>query len=118
LAVHPDDPKLLQIQDAIQRDQGARRRQARRSDLEDLRRMEREIDEAADVAAKQALAGRIQGVAAKHWTDGEFLSVANRLLHRLGFGSPGQFNRLAARQRRDRHFSRPAPQRSEGFTRR
>jgi tetratricopeptide (TPR) repeat protein len=85
LAVHPDNAKLLQIQDAIQRDQGARRRQARRSDVEDLRRMERAIDEAADVAAKQALAERIQGVAAKHWTDGEILSVANRLLHRLGF---------------------------------
>ena len=84
LAVHPDDPKLLQIQDEIQRDQDARRRQARRGDLEDLRRMEREIDGAADVAAKQALAERIQAVAAKYWTDGEILSVANGLLHRLG----------------------------------
>jgi len=85
LAVHPDDPKLLQIQDAIQRDQGVRRRQARRGDLENLRRMELEIDDAADVAAKQALAGRIQAVAAKYWTDGEIISIANRLLHRLGF---------------------------------
>lgn len=88
LAVHPDDPKLLQIHDAIQRDQGARRRQARRGDLEDLRRMELEIDEAADVAAKQALAGRIQALVAKYWTDGEILTVANRLLHRLGFVPP------------------------------
>ena len=88
LAVHPDDPKLLQIHDAIHRDQGARRRQARRGDLEDLRRMELEIDEAADVAAKQALVERIQAVAAKYWTDGEILSVANRLLHRLGFVPP------------------------------
>src|SRR5580698_8164019 len=62
LAVHPDDPKLLQIYDAIQRDQGARRRQARRGDLEDLRRMELEIDPAADAAAKQALASRIQAL--------------------------------------------------------
>jgi tetratricopeptide (TPR) repeat protein len=85
LAVHPDDPKLLQIQDAIQRDQGVRRRQARRSDLENLRRMELEIDDAADDAAKHALAGRIQAVAAKYWTDGEIISSANRLLHRLGF---------------------------------
>jgi tetratricopeptide (TPR) repeat protein len=84
LAVHPDDPKLLQIQDAIQRDQAARRRQARRGDLEDLRRMEREIAGANDVAAKQALAERIQAVAAKHWTDGEILSIANALLLRLG----------------------------------
>jgi hypothetical protein len=87
LAVHPHDPKLLQIQDEIQRDQDARRRQARRGDLEDLRRMQREIDGATDVAAKQALAVRIQTVAAKHWTDGEILSIANALLLRLGLVS-------------------------------
>jgi tetratricopeptide (TPR) repeat protein len=84
LAVHPDDPKLLQIHDSIQRDQGARRRQARRGDLEDLRRMELQINAAPNVAAKQALAERIQAVAAKYWTDGETLSVANGLLSGLG----------------------------------
>ena len=84
LAVHPDDPKLLHIQDAILRDQAARRRQSRRRDLEDLRSMEKEVDGAADVAAKQSLAERIQGVAAKYWTDGEILSIANGLLRRLG----------------------------------
>ena len=84
LAVHPNDPNLLQIQDAIQRDQSARRRQGRRRDLEDLRRLELEIEGATDVAAKQALAERIQAVAAKYWTDGEILPVANRLLQRLG----------------------------------
>lgn len=84
LAVHPDDHKLLQIQESIQRDQAARRRQARRGDLEDLRRMEREIDATVDDAAKQALAERIQGLAAKYWTDGEILSIANGLLNRLG----------------------------------
>ncbi len=87
LAVHPHDAKLLQIQDAIQRDQDARRRQARRGDLEDLRRMQKEIDGATDIAAKQGLAARIQGVAAKHWTDGEILSIANALLLRLGLVS-------------------------------
>jgi hypothetical protein len=85
LAVHADEPRLLQIHDAIQRDQAARRRQARRGDVEELRRMELEIDKAEDAAAKQALAGRIQGTAAKYWTDGEILAIANRLLHRLGF---------------------------------
>jgi tetratricopeptide (TPR) repeat protein len=87
LAVHPHDPKLLLIQDEIQRDQDALRRQARRGDLEDLRRMQREINGATDVAAKQALAVRIQTVAAKHWTDGEILSIANALLLRLGLVS-------------------------------
>jgi Flp pilus assembly protein TadD len=84
LAVHPHDPKLLLIQDAIQRDQDAQLRQTRRRDLEDLRRMELDIDGAADLAAKQAVAERIQAAAAKYWTDGEMLSVANGLLHRLG----------------------------------
>lgn len=86
LAVHPDNPKLLQIQESIQRDQGARRRQARRVDLEDLRRVEFEIDLVTDVAAKQALAERIQALAAKYWTDGEILAIANRLLYKLGLG--------------------------------
>jgi tetratricopeptide (TPR) repeat protein len=85
LAVHPDDRKLLQVHEAILRDQAARRRQARRGDVEELRRMELAIDEAVDAAAKQALAERIQAMAAKYWTDGEILAVANRLLHRLGF---------------------------------
>ena len=84
LAVHPDDHKLLQIHDAIQRDQSARRRQARRGDLEALRRMELEVDGTTDVAAKQALAERIQTLAAKYWTDGEILSIANGLVNRLG----------------------------------
>ena len=83
LAVHPDDPKLVQIQNAIQREQGAQRRQSRRRDLEDLRRMELEIV-GADEAEKQALAERIQMVAAKYWTDGEILSIANGMLNRLG----------------------------------
>jgi len=82
--VHPNDPKLIQIQDEIQRDQASRRRQSRRRDLEDLRRLEGEIEGAADAASKQALAERIQAMAAKYWTDGEILSVANGLLNRLG----------------------------------
>ena len=84
LAVHPNDPALLQIHDSIQRDQGTRKRQARRRDMDDLRRMELEIDADAEDAVKQALAGRIQLVAARYWTDGEILAVANGLLHRLG----------------------------------
>ncbi len=85
LAVHPDDRKLLEVHDAILRDQAARRRQARRGDVEELRRMELAIEATADAATKQALAECIQAMAAKYWTDGEILAVANRLLHRLGF---------------------------------
>ncbi|MGA2345951.1 MAG: hypothetical protein ABSF93_08085, partial [Candidatus Sulfotelmatobacter sp.] len=87
LDIYPNDPKLLQTQDAIQRDQNLRRRQARRRDLEDLRRMELEIDAAADDAAKRKLTDRIQAMAATYWTDGEIISVANGLLQRLGLVS-------------------------------
>ena len=118
MAVHPDNPKLLQIHEAIQRDQGARRRQARRGDVEDLRRMEREIGAAADAAAKQALAERIQALAAKYWTDGEILAVANRLLQRLGFVPKESSTGSPQQQGRARYFSCPAPQRTGGFTQR
>lgn len=89
LAVHPNEPKLLQMHESIQRDQSAQKRQSRRRDLDDLKRMEREISGARDDAAKQALATRIQTVAAKHWTDGEILSIANALLLRLGLVAQG-----------------------------
>ena len=87
LDLYPHDAALLQIQDAIQRDQNHRRRQARRRDLEDLRRIAVEIDGAAEEAAKRTLADRIQAVAASHWTDGEIIAVANGLLQRLGMAS-------------------------------
>src|ERR1700689_1672848 len=54
LSVYPREPRLIQIQETVQRDLQAQRRQTRRRDLEDLRRMESEIDAATDVAAKQA----------------------------------------------------------------
>ncbi|PYX52627.1 MAG: hypothetical protein DMG79_00155, partial [Acidobacteria bacterium] len=46
LAVHPREPRLLQIQDAIQSDYSTQRRQARRRDLDDLRRTATEVDAA------------------------------------------------------------------------
>ena len=87
LDIRSHDSRLLLLQDAIQRDQDAQRRHARRGDLEDLRRMEHEIDRATDVASKKALAERIQALAAKYWTDGEVISVANGLLRQLGLVS-------------------------------
>jgi tetratricopeptide (TPR) repeat protein len=83
-AVFPHEPRLLQIQDAIQRDHSTQRRQARRRDLEDLRRTASEVDGVADVAARKALAERIRAVTVKYSTDGEILSIANALLLRLG----------------------------------
>ena len=84
LTVHPRDPRLIQIQETVQRDLQTQRRQFRRRDLEELRRIESEIDAAADATSKQALGERVRVVADKYSTDGEVLSVANGLLHRLG----------------------------------
>lgn len=109
LAVHPDDPKLLQIQHAIQREQSARRRQTRRSDLQDLRQMELEIGRAADPASKQALAERIQALAAKYWTDGEILSLANGLLSRLGLGPEASPNNATPNKAAPVIFHVPLP---------
>jgi serine/threonine protein kinase len=90
LSVYPREPRLLQIQETVQRDLQAQRRQTRRRDLEELRRMESEIDAAADAASKQALGERVRAVGDKYSTDGEVLSVANGLLHRLGMLDVGR----------------------------
>jgi serine/threonine-protein kinase len=84
LSVYPREPRLIQIQEAVQRDFQTQRRQSRRRDLEELRSMENEIEAATDGASKQALAGRVRAIAEKYATDGEVLTVANGLLHRLG----------------------------------
>jgi eukaryotic-like serine/threonine-protein kinase len=84
LTVYPREPRLIQIQEAVQRDLQTQRRHARRRDLEELRRMESEIDVATDAASKQALGERVRVVAEKYSKDGEILSIANGFLHRLG----------------------------------
>ncbi len=84
LSVYPREPRLVQIQETVQRELQSQRRQLRRRDMEELRRMEAEIDAASDPASKETLGKRIQAVAEKYTGDGEVLSIANGLLHRLG----------------------------------
>jgi eukaryotic-like serine/threonine-protein kinase len=84
LSAYPREARLIQIQETVQRDLQVQRRQARRRDLDELRRMESEIDAATDAPSKQALGERVRAVADKYSTDGEVLSVANGILHRLG----------------------------------
>ncbi len=85
LSSYPREPRLLQLQETIQRDLQAQRRQARRRDVEELRRIETETDSAADSNTKQAIGDRVRAIANKYSTDGEILSLANGLLNRLGF---------------------------------
>jgi serine/threonine-protein kinase len=84
LSIYPREPRLIQIQETVQRDLQAQRRQARRRDVEELRRAESEFDAGADNPSKQALAQRVRSVADKYPNDGEVLSIANGILHQLG----------------------------------
>ena len=84
LCAYPRDPRLLQIQEIVQRDLQIQRRQARRHDLEELRTIESGIDAATDATSKQALGERVRTVADKYPNDGEVLSLANGLRRRLG----------------------------------
>ncbi|MFZ3263482.1 MAG: protein kinase, partial [Terriglobales bacterium] len=83
LAAHPREQRLIQIRDAVQRDLQAQRRQARRRDLEELRRLESEAEAAADPDAKQALLVRARVLAEKYAEDEEVLSTANGVLQKF-----------------------------------
>ncbi len=84
LSSYPREPRLLQLQETVQRDLQAQRRQARRRDVEELRLLEAEMDSAADGDTKQAIGNRMRSIANKHSTEGEILSLVNGLLNRLG----------------------------------
>jgi len=104
LSVYPREPRLIQIQEIVQRDLQIQRRQARRRDLEELRSILQSIDSdiesgrakasgvdvAADAASKQALGERVRTVADKHPNDGEVLSIVNAILRRLGLPEVGR----------------------------
>jgi len=83
LAAYPREPRLVQIQDTLQREIQTQRRQARRRDVEELRRMEQEVEALADAKSRQSLGERVQALASRHLEDEEVLSSANGLLKRL-----------------------------------
>jgi serine/threonine-protein kinase len=83
LVAYPREVRLIQIQETLQRELQSQRRQARRRDLEELRRMEREGETITDPAVKQVFGERVQVLAGKYLEDDEVLAVANRILRRL-----------------------------------
>jgi serine/threonine protein kinase len=83
LVIYPREARLIQIQETLQRELETQRRQTRRRDLDELRRMEGEIETAADITAKHAIAERAQALAGKYAQDDEILSSAGALLQRL-----------------------------------
>jgi eukaryotic-like serine/threonine-protein kinase len=83
LATYPREPRLIQIQESVQRDLQTQQRQTRRKDLEELRRISGEADSFTDFAAKQAIGERTRRLAEKYSDDGEIISIANNVLQRL-----------------------------------
>ena len=87
LAAYPRELRLTQIQETVQRELQTQRRQMRRRDLEELRRMEQEAGTITDPAVRQVFGERVQTLANKYLEDEEVLAVANGLLGRLGLAT-------------------------------
>ncbi len=87
LAAYPREFRLTQIQETVQRELQSQRRQTRRRDLEELRRMEREAETITDPAVKQVFGERVRLLADKYLEDEEALAVANGLLGRLNMAT-------------------------------
>ena len=83
LSSYPREMRLIQVRDAVQRDLQTQRRQTRRRDLEELRRLESEADSASDPDTKQTLGSKARALADKYLEDEEVLSSANGLLQKL-----------------------------------
>ncbi len=83
LSTYPREMRLIQIRDAVQRDLQTQRRQARRRDLEELRRLDSEAQSASDPGTKQTLGSRARELADKYIEDEEVVSSANLLLQKL-----------------------------------
>ena len=95
MSSYPREMRLIQIRDAVQRDLQVQRRQTRRRDLEELRRLDTEADSATDAGTKQTLGAKARALADKYLEDEEVLSSANGLLQKLNL--PGS-NRQGHRQ--------------------
>ena len=83
LASYPREMRLVQIRDAVQRDLQVQRKQTRRRDLEELRRLDSEADAAADPDSRKTLGAKARALADKYLEDDEVLSSANGLLQKL-----------------------------------
>jgi len=83
LSVYPREMRLVQIRDAVERDLQSQRRQMRRRDLEELRRLASEADSASDPDTKRNLGAKARTLANQYAGDNEFLSSANGLLEKL-----------------------------------
>lgn len=83
LSSYPREMRLVQIRDAVQRDLHVQRRQTRRKDLEELRRLDSEASSTSDAETKKTVGAKARALADKYIEDDEVLSSANGLLQKL-----------------------------------
>ena len=107
LSSYPREPRLLQLHETLQKEIQGQRRQTRRRDMEELRRMEREAEGSADFVVKQSVADRAQALSEKYSDDEEFKSATSSLLQRLSSDGVRPPSAISAPAKK------PSPSRSE-----
>lgn len=74
---YPQNPRLMQIRDSLQKDLAlAEQRQTRRKDLDELRRLEKEAEKTNDLSATRAFDERVRDLATAYPDDAEFQAIA------------------------------------------
>jgi serine/threonine protein kinase len=110
LSNYPREPRLVQIQESVQRDLQTLRRQTRRRDLDELRRISGEAESSNEVLVKLALGERTRHLAKKYSDDGEIVAIANNVLQRLSLsGVPVPANPIPPEEGRTLTFHTPPP---------
>ncbi len=90
LAIYSTEARLHQIHDTLQREVQSQQRQTRRRDLDELRRMQREVETITDENVKQVFGERVQALANKYIGDEELVAAANPILTRLNLAPIAQ----------------------------
>ena len=82
-AAYPAEPRLLQVNDALQKESLRSALEAYRRDLDGLRRLERDAEATADAGVLQTLCQEARALAQRHPEDAEFQSLAGSVGQRL-----------------------------------
>lgn len=84
LATYPYEPRFAQLRSTLNREmKEAKRRQARRNDLDEMGRLDREAERADDEGAIKSLSNHAKSIVGRYPDDPEFRSVAESLESRL-----------------------------------
>ncbi|MFB3922854.1 MAG: protein kinase [Terriglobia bacterium] len=84
LATYPYEPRFAQLRSTLDRElKEARRRELRRSDLDEMGRLDRAAEKAADEAGIKSLSDQAKSIVGRYPDDPEFRSVAESIESRL-----------------------------------